>query len=99
MCWWRFAVSEQLASDLIDFLIGGEIDERRGPVQRLSDREFEVFQLIGQGFGSRQIAEQLHVSIKTIQSHRESIKEKLSLQSANDLIQYAIRWYQAQHPQ
>ena len=93
----KIYVSEQLASDLIDWLIGGGADERRGPIQRLSDREFEVFQFIGQGLGSRQIADQLHVSIKTVQSHRESIKEKLSVDSANDLIQYAIRWYQAQN--
>jgi DNA-binding NarL/FixJ family response regulator len=62
------------------------------PIDDLSDRELEVFNLLGQGRGTRQIAEQLHLSIKTIESHRTHIKEKLNLKDANELIQHAIQW-------
>jgi DNA-binding NarL/FixJ family response regulator len=61
-------------------------------VERLSDREVEVLDLIGRGMGSRQIAEHLHLSIKTIESHREHIKSKLKLSSATELTKYAYHW-------
>jgi DNA-binding NarL/FixJ family response regulator len=62
------------------------------PVERLSDRELEVFRLIGQGSGTRQIAEQLHLSVKTIETYRAHIKEKLCLDSAIELVRYAVQW-------
>src|SRR5439155_10961896 len=62
------------------------------PLEDLSDRELEVFNLIGQGHGTRQIAEELHLSIKTIESHRAHIKEKLNLKNATELVQHAIQW-------
>ena len=65
-------------------------------MQRLSDREFEVFQLIGQGRGTRDIADHLHLSIKTVEVHRANIKEKLKLKSATDLVREAVRWTEAQ---
>jgi DNA-binding CsgD family transcriptional regulator len=61
-------------------------------IERLSDRELEVFHLIGRGYGTRQIAERLHLSIKTIETYREHIKEKLNLADASELLQYAIQW-------
>ena len=60
-------------------------------MEQLSDRELEIFGLIGQGRGTRQIAEQLHLSIKTVESHRAHIKEKLNLENANELVHHAIR--------
>ena len=60
----------------------------------LSDRELEVFQLIGRGVGTRQIADQLHISIKTVETYREHIKVKLKLSTAADLLQHAIQWVQ-----
>ena len=60
-------------------------------VERLSDRELEVFGLIGQGRGTRPIADQLHLSVKTIESHRAHIKEKLNLKSATELVHRAIQ--------
>jgi DNA-binding NarL/FixJ family response regulator len=64
-----------------------------GPsIDLLSDRELEVLDLIGGGFGSRQIAERLHLSIKTVESHREHIKSKLALGSATELTKYAYNW-------
>lgn len=63
---------------------------------KLTDREFEVFQLIGQGKGTREIAERLHLSVKTIDVHRANIKGKLKLASASELIRYAVRWAESQ---
>jgi DNA-binding NarL/FixJ family response regulator len=65
-------------------------------IERLSDRELEVLDLIGRGLGSRQIADRLHLSIKTIESHREHIKSKLNLASATELTKYAFNWLNSQ---
>lgn len=64
----------------------------RTPISRLTDREFEVFRLIGGGFTNRQIAAQLHISLKTVDAHREHIKRKLSLTSSTALNLLAVRW-------
>lgn len=62
------------------------------PIDKLSDREMEVFQLIGEGYGTRQIAEKLGLSVKTIDSYREHLKVKLQLSSGADLVRHAIQW-------
>lgn len=62
------------------------------PVEDLSDRELQIFRLIGMGHGTRQISEELNVSIKTIESHRRNIKTKLGLDSATELVRQAVRW-------
>ncbi|MFQ5929055.1 MAG: response regulator [Acidobacteriota bacterium] len=61
-------------------------------IEGLSDRELEVFRLIGRGYRTRQIAEMLHVSVKTVDSYRENIKQKLKLRDATELLQQAIQW-------
>ena len=61
--------------------------------QQLSDREFEVFQLIGDGYGTNEIAERLHLSMKTVASHRENIKRKLNLNTTDELTRRAIHWH------
>lgn len=66
------------------------------PIEKLSDREFEVFQLIGQGKSTRDIAEQLNLSPKTVDVHRGHIKEKLELNDATALIRHAVRWVETQ---
>ena len=66
--------------------------ERGEPVFRLTDRELEVFRLIGQGYSTREIAEKLHLSIKTIGTYRERIKEKLNLKHTNELVRCAVHW-------
>jgi DNA-binding CsgD family transcriptional regulator len=58
----------------------------------LTDRELEVFRLIGSGHGTRQIADELHLSVKTIESYQAHIKEKLALRNARELVQHAIEW-------
>jgi DNA-binding NarL/FixJ family response regulator len=66
------------------------------PVELLSDRELEVFQLLGRGYSTRQIAEELHISFKTVQSFRARIKEKLKLPNATELLRKAMRWHDSQ---
>jgi DNA-binding NarL/FixJ family response regulator len=73
-------------------------DQGGAAVDRLSDRELEVFQLIGLGFGTRQIAERLSMSMKTVETHREHIKEKLRLDTTPDLVQWAIHWVHGEKP-
>ena len=68
------------------------------PIARLTDREFEIFQLIGQGKDSHAIAGQLHLSVKTVDAHRGNIKEKLELASGTELICFAARWVETQSP-
>jgi len=87
-------VSESLAARLLSKYVGGGSAGSESPVQRLSDRELEVFEWIGQGLTTREIAEKLHLSVKTIESHREHIKEKLGLDNATELLKHAIEWNQ-----
>lgn len=68
------------------------------PIQALSDREFEVFQLVGQGKSTREIAGQLHLSPKTVDVHRGHIREKLGLKDVTALVRYAVRWLETQNP-
>jgi DNA-binding NarL/FixJ family response regulator len=65
-------------------------------ISDLTDREFQVFQCLGQGFTSRQIGEQLHMSVKTVETHRRHLREKLKLTTGPALIQFAVRWMGAQ---
>lgn len=88
----RIFVSEKMAGKLMQKLVGGGPDLGTSSIERLSDRELEVFSLIGHGFSTKQIGERLHLSIKTIETYRAHIKEKLNLSDASELLQYAIRW-------
>jgi len=62
------------------------------PLESLTDRELEVFELIGQGLGTRRISERLHLSVKTIESYRARIKDKLGLRDASELVKHAVEW-------
>jgi DNA-binding NarL/FixJ family response regulator len=85
-------VSDRIANRLLKHYIAGSSTPRNSSVGDLSDRELEVFRLIGEGQGTRQIAESLHLSIKTVESYQAHIKEKLCLRSARELMQHAIEW-------
>jgi DNA-binding CsgD family transcriptional regulator len=65
------------------------------PIDRLSDRELEVFELVGRGLATREIARRLRVSVRTIDSHLAHIKEKLALKNGRELVQRAITWTQS----
>jgi len=79
-------------------LVEGRGGKHGFSVDLLSDRELEIFQLIGNGFGTRQIAEKLHLSVKTIESYRESLKQKLQLKDRSELVQQAIHWARGEGP-
>jgi DNA-binding NarL/FixJ family response regulator len=85
-------ISDRMASRMVSKLVTGSGDMGISPVDTLSDRELEVFLLIGRGYGTRQISDQLHLSSKTIETYRAHIKDKLKLASAAELLQYAIQW-------
>lgn len=87
-------LSSQMASRLVGMYVKGRPESTGSTVERLSDRELEVFNLIGQGLKTSQIAERLHLSVKTIESHRSNIKRKLNLDNATQLLQHAIQWTQ-----
>jgi DNA-binding NarL/FixJ family response regulator len=85
-------VSERIANRMLQRFIGSPSADRPSSVADLTDRELEVFRLIGEGHSTRQIAEELHISVKTVESYQAHIKEKLSLRSARELVQHAIQW-------
>ena len=89
-------VSDKVSKRLLRKLARGKIEMTGSPIDSLSDRELEVFQMIGQGFGTSQIAEKLYLSVKTIETYRTHIKEKLNLANADELRQYAIQWLNSQ---
>jgi len=87
----RVYVSQALAGRMLTDLIGGG---QGSPISRLTDREFEVFELLGRGLQPRQIAEKLSISVGTVDAHREHIKKKLNIPSAQKLLVYAVQWAQ-----
>jgi len=91
----KIYLSEAMASRLLHMAVGGRTPGGVSPTERLSDRELEVFQLIGQGYGNTDIARQLHLSPKTVETYRAHIKEKLGLSGATELLQHAIHWAQS----
>ncbi len=91
-------VSDALAAKMLQQQVKGNTDIQQSPVKGLSDREMEVFQLIGQWKKTKEIAQALHLSIKTIEYYREQIKQKLSLKNAGELTQYATSWVQRENP-
>jgi DNA-binding NarL/FixJ family response regulator len=89
-------VSDKLSNRMLHQFVGGKSPQGDSPLERLSDRELEVFQLIGQGHGTRQIAKELHLSVKTIESYRAHLKQKLELKNGTELVQHAIQWVQSE---
>ena len=94
----RIVAGDVYVSDAIAAKMLKSMTDRRGsqphesPVERLSDRELEVFRYIGKGFGTREIAEKLFLSVKTVETHREHIKAKLKLANKGELLRYAVQW-------
>jgi DNA-binding NarL/FixJ family response regulator len=85
-------LSEEMSRRAMATLVGRKKETGGSPLEDLSDRELEVFTLIGEGLTTRQIAEKLHLSVKTIETHRAHIKEKLNLKNSTELVQHAIHW-------
>ena len=89
-------VSDKMSKRILEIFTGQRSNSSGSPVERLTDREFEVFQLIGEGKATRDIAGKLHLSVKTVEVHRLHIKEKLELKTAAELIHFAVRWVESQ---
>ena len=85
-------LSDRLTNTMLQQFVHGTWAPKTSPLVTLTDRELEVFRLIGEGHGTRQIADELHLSVKTIESYQAHIKEKLSLRNARELVQHAIEW-------
>lgn len=88
----RVYVSRNISAALLEALARRGASASAALPGALSDREFEVFQLIGQGLSTRQIGQRLSLSMKTVETHRQAIKRKLKLRTAPELIQQAVRW-------
>jgi DNA-binding NarL/FixJ family response regulator len=89
-------LSEQMAGVMLELVTGHRSKQTASPLERLTDRELEVLQLIGQGKATRHIAELLNVSVRTVDAHRAHIKDKLQLSDGNALVRYAVRWMESQ---
>ncbi|MFH0976856.1 MAG: response regulator transcription factor [Spirochaetota bacterium] len=79
--------------NIISKMLHKSSDQLESSIDRLSDREFEVLQLMGNGLGTQKIAKQLNLSVNTIETHRRNIRKKLNLKDSDELVQYAIRWF------
>jgi len=91
-------VSTEMSERLLNKAMRGHAaSDNEDPVAALTVRELEVFRLIGGGFSTRQIADQLEMSMKTVDAHRRHMREKLNLRTANELIRYATQWVSG-HP-
>jgi len=85
-------VSERVASQMLNRVVKGQDEWGDSPVAGLSDRELEIVTLIGSGLATREIAVKLHVSVKTVETHRAHIKTKVNLGTATQLVQFCVRW-------
>ncbi len=89
-------LSERMASRMMQKAVSGKSTKAGSPLEVLADRELEVFELVGRGMGTRQIAEELRLGIKTVESYKARIKDKLRLTDGNELLQHAIQWVQGE---
>jgi DNA-binding NarL/FixJ family response regulator len=89
-------VSPAMSARVLESLTARQPRGSNSPIARLTDREFEVFQLIGAGKGTREIAQQLHLSSKTVDVHRGRLKEKLGCADGTALVRHAVRWVETQ---
>lgn len=97
----ELCVSKEVIARILEKAAGGTRDTMASPFEALSDRELEVFQLLGLGHGPSKIAEKLHLSVRTVEGYGARIREKLNLKNARELVQYAIQlnnWEESQTP-
>lgn len=89
----RVYLSTAMSDRMLHRLTSKQQAANQSPVETLSDRELEVFELIGRGRSTSDIARQLHLSVKTVETHREKIKVKFNLKTGSELHQHAVRWF------
>lgn len=85
-------LSDKMKAKMLQQLANGKAKAFVSPIEHLTDRELEVFRLIGEGRSTRQIAGELHLSVRTVEAYREYIKGKLNLKNATELVQHAFHW-------
>jgi len=90
-------VSEAVGATMIEKYAASGRSKPSDPLNELSNRELQVLNLVGRGQTTREVAENLNLSVKTVESHRQRIKKKLGLQTASQLVQYAVNWYSRQN--
>jgi DNA-binding NarL/FixJ family response regulator len=95
----KIYVSESMSAHILEIFSGVQPGTVRSSIQNLSDREFEVFQALGEGLSSHEIAKKLHLSAKTVDAHRANIKTKLKINTTAELISFAARWTTTQTKQ
>lgn len=91
----KLYLSPEMRAMFVERFVGGAPANAASPVDALSNRELEVFRLLGQGFETRRIAEMLELNIKTVQTFCAKIKEKLQLGNASELLREAVRWHES----
>jgi DNA-binding NarL/FixJ family response regulator len=91
-------LSPRMTDRLLTRVVAGSQESASSPLERLSDRELEVFEMIGRGLSTKQIASKLDLSRKTVETYREHIKTKLSLRNGSELTQHAVQWVLEQAP-
>jgi DNA-binding NarL/FixJ family response regulator len=89
----NISVSEKMSTKILQMFTGGR-PAAESPVRSLSPREFEVFEHIGKGLGTREVAQRLRISVKTVEVHRANIKRKLQLKSPTEMVRSAVRWFE-----
>ncbi len=90
----KIYLSADMTERMVEIAAKGRSGPQESPLRRLSDRELEVFEMIGRGLGTSEIARKLHLSVKTIDTHRASIRDKLGLKDAKQLVHHAVQWIQ-----
>ncbi len=90
-------LSDAMKEKMLHHIVSTKKEDTRFSIDKLSDREMEVFQFIGNGYSTRQIATRLNLSVKTIDSYREHLKLKLQLENGSELLRYAIQWVKSQN--
>ncbi|NGP76579.1 response regulator transcription factor [Balneolaceae bacterium YR4-1] len=90
-------VSEEVSEKLLMGMARGQKEINDSPIDQLSDRELEVFEFTGKGNTTREIAEKLHLSVKTVESYRARIKTKLNLDNATELMMHAVKWVEGEN--
>ena len=93
----KLYLSPVMTERMVHLAVGSKSNGARSALERLTDREIEIFEMFGQGLTSRQIARHLTLSPKTVETHREHIKEKLELKNATELTKHAVQWVLENH--
>ena len=91
-------ISEKMATLVVSKFVQGESNQPPSPLETLSDRELEVFRMLGQGKGTREIAEEMNLALPTVSTFKNRIKEKLKMKNSTETILYALQWFRQESP-